>query len=225
MLARVEGEGGMHIEIEDGAVESVQLNIFEPPRFYEAFLRGRKYTEPPDITARICGICPVAYQTASCEAIEDGLRRRDPRAHPAMRRLLYCGEWIESHALHIYLLHAPDFLGYDGRDRDGRGPPGRRRAGAAPQEGRQRPDDLVGGRAIHPVNVEGRRLLPAADARRARASGLRSSRASRTRSTTVALVVDLRLPGDGAGRTSTSSLRSPDGYAIERGERRHVLGR
>ncbi len=65
MLARVEGEGGMHIEIKDGKVEVVQLHIFEPPRFYEAFLRGRTYTEPPDITARICGICPVAYQTSS----------------------------------------------------------------------------------------------------------------------------------------------------------------
>ena len=66
MLARVEGEGGMHIAIKDGVVEDVRLNIFEPPRFYEAFLRGRRHTEPPDITARICGICPVAYQTAAC---------------------------------------------------------------------------------------------------------------------------------------------------------------
>ena len=109
-LARVEGEGGMHIEIRDGVVETVQLSIFEPPRFYEAFLRGRAHTEPPDITARICGICPVAYQTAACWAIEDVCGVSIPAHLHALRRLLYCGEWIESHALHVYLLHAPDFL-------------------------------------------------------------------------------------------------------------------
>ena len=111
-LARVEGEGAMHIEIKDGRIEQVQLRIFEPPRFYEAFLRGRAWTEPPDITARICGICPVAYQFSSCLAIEDACGVSVPDAILTMRRLLYCGEWIESHALHIYLLHAPDFLGY-----------------------------------------------------------------------------------------------------------------
>ena len=113
MLARVEGEGGMHLEIHDGVVTSVQLNIFEPPRFFEAFLRGRAWTEPPDITARICGICPVAYQTAACWALESICGVAVPDPIRTMRRLLYCGEWIESHALHIYLLHAPDFLGYD----------------------------------------------------------------------------------------------------------------
>ena len=70
-LARVEGEGAMHVRVKEGRVSDVQLNIYEPPRFFEAFLRGRAYTEPPDITARICGICPVAYQTSACLAIED----------------------------------------------------------------------------------------------------------------------------------------------------------
>jgi coenzyme F420-reducing hydrogenase alpha subunit len=113
-LARVEGEGAMHIAYRDGEVTDVQLNIYEPPRFYEAFLRGRAHTEPPDITARICGICPVAYQTSSCWAIEDACGVTVTDQIRALRRLLYCGEWIESHALHVYLLHAPDFLGYDG---------------------------------------------------------------------------------------------------------------
>ena len=112
MLARVEGEGGMHIEIHNNVVQSVKLNIFEPPRFYEAFLRGRKYTEPPDITARICGICPVAYQTASVEAIEQICGAETTPEIQALRRLLYCGEWIESHSLHIFMLHAPDSVSY-----------------------------------------------------------------------------------------------------------------
>ena len=110
-LARVEGEGGMLVRMRDGEVSEVKLRIYEPPRFFEAFLRGRLFTEAPDITARICGICPVAYQMAACLAMEslcgvevDGQRR-------ALRRLLYVGEWIESHTLHVYMLHAPDFLG------------------------------------------------------------------------------------------------------------------
>ena len=70
-LARVEGEGGMHVRIADGEVEDVQLRIYEPPRFFEALLRGRRHTEPPDITARICGICPVAYQMSAVHAFED----------------------------------------------------------------------------------------------------------------------------------------------------------
>ena len=110
-LTRVEGEGALHVTLTDGAVDSVELNIYEPPRFFEAFLRGRAYTEPPDITARVCGICPVAYQVSACNAIEDACGVTVDPELVSLRRLLYCGEWIHSHALHIVLLHAPDFLG------------------------------------------------------------------------------------------------------------------
>ena len=67
-LARVEGEGALLLEMRDGKVETARLEIYEPPRFYEAFLRGRDFTEVPDITARICGICPIAYMMGSCHA-------------------------------------------------------------------------------------------------------------------------------------------------------------
>ncbi|MGP8078280.1 MAG: Ni/Fe hydrogenase subunit alpha [Thermoplasmata archaeon] len=152
-LARVEGEGALKVRIHDRKVEEVELKIFEPPRFFEAFLRGRSYLEAPDITARICGICPVAYQMSSCHAMESGLGLRVAPAVRALRRLLYCGEWIESHALHIYLLHAPDFLGYPDAlqmARDHR---------AVVQRGLQLKKignaimTLLGGREIHPVNV------------------------------------------------------------------------
>ena len=114
-LARVEGEGAFHLTIRDGTVEEARLRIFEPPRFFEAFLRGRHFREVPDITARICGICPVAYQMSSCHALEKALGVAD-QIDPGirtMRNLLYCGEWIESHVLHIFMLHLPDFLGYE----------------------------------------------------------------------------------------------------------------
>ena len=112
-LARVEGEGALTVHVRDGVVEDVALRIFEPPRFFEAFLRGRTYAEAPDITARICGICPVAYQMSSVHAMEDAFGVEIEPAVRTLRRLLYCGEWIESHVLHVALLHAPDFLGYD----------------------------------------------------------------------------------------------------------------
>src|SRR5450631_233174 len=111
-LARVEGEGGVRITFEDRTVRSVELRIFEPPRFFEAFLRGRNYTEAPDITARICGICPVAYQMSAIHAMEAACGVEVDGPIRDLRRLLYCGEWIESHVLHIAMLHAPDFLGY-----------------------------------------------------------------------------------------------------------------
>ena len=109
-MTRVEGAGGLRIRLRDGAMEEVQLNIFEAPRLFEAFLRGRALEEVPDITARICGICPVAYQMSSAHALEAALGVAVPEEIRRLRRLLYCGEWIESHALHVHLLHAPYFL-------------------------------------------------------------------------------------------------------------------
>jgi sulfhydrogenase subunit alpha len=112
-LTRVEGEGGLHVRLEGDRVSDVKLSIFEPPRFFEGFLRGRHATEVPDITARICGICPVAYQMSSIHALEAAFGVTISPEIRRLRRLLYCAEWIESHALHIYLLNAPDFLGYE----------------------------------------------------------------------------------------------------------------
>ncbi|HET9407209.1 MAG TPA: Ni/Fe hydrogenase subunit alpha [Candidatus Sulfotelmatobacter sp.] len=112
-LARVEGEGSLYIKMAGDRVADVKLKIYEPPRFFEAFLRGRHFSEAPDITARICGICPIAYQMSAVHAMERALGIRIEPAVRQLRRLFYCGEWIESHALHIYMLHAPDFLGYE----------------------------------------------------------------------------------------------------------------
>ena len=113
-LARVEGEGSMRVKVVDDHIEDVEFSIFEPPRFFEAFLRGRPHTDAPDITARICGICPIAYQMSSVHAMEDAFGVVVDGSLRALRRLIYCGEWIESHVLHMFLLHAPDFLGYEG---------------------------------------------------------------------------------------------------------------
>ncbi len=112
LLTRVEGEGGLDLAIDNGRITHLQLKIFEPPRLFEKFLEGRDYRELPDLVARICGICPVAYQMSAVHALEQ-LFQCDPGPWVrAMRRVFYCGEWLESHALHIHLLALPDFLGY-----------------------------------------------------------------------------------------------------------------
>ena len=152
-LARVEGEGAMLVRVRDGALEEVQFKIFEPPRFFEALLRGRKFTEAPDITARICGICPIAYMASSAARDGAGVRRRAARPGAALRRLIYCGEWIESHVLHMAMLHAPDFLGYDGaielaRDRRDLVEIALRLKKLGNEVMR-----VVGGREVHPVNL------------------------------------------------------------------------
>jgi coenzyme F420-reducing hydrogenase alpha subunit len=152
-LARVEGEGAFKVVVRDGVVRSAELNIFEPPRFFEAFLRGRGYAEAPDITARICGICPVAYQMSAVHAIESALGITVEGPLRALRRLLYCGEWIESHTLHIYMLHAPDFLGYDGAVEMAREHGEAVRRGLALKKTGNEIVSLLGGREIHPINV------------------------------------------------------------------------
>jgi coenzyme F420-reducing hydrogenase alpha subunit len=152
-LARVEGEGALTIKISKGAVKDVQLRIFEPPRFFEAFLRGRNYTEAPDITARICGICPVAYQMSSVHAMEDAFGVQVAGPLRELRRLLYCGEWIESHVLHVYMLHAPDFLGFaDAIRMAGKYPEVVQQALKLKKVGNDIVN-LLGGREVHPINV------------------------------------------------------------------------
>jgi sulfhydrogenase subunit alpha len=152
-LARVEGEGSFKVVVRNGAVRSAELNIFEPPRFFEALLRGRAFDEAPDITARICGICPVAYQMSAVHAMENALGVTVTGPLRALRRLLYCGEWIESHALHIYMLHAPDFLGYSGAVDMAVDHADIVRRGLDLKKTGNAIMALLGGREIHPINV------------------------------------------------------------------------
>jgi sulfhydrogenase subunit alpha len=153
-LTRVEGEGALNVTLVDGTVDTVELNIYEPPRFFEAFLRGRCYTEPPDITARVCGICPVAYQVSACNAIEHACGVTIDDELLALRRLLYCGEWIHSHALHIDLLHMPDFFGYPDAISLAKDQPKFLDRGLALKKAGNRLMEQIGGRAIHPINVK-----------------------------------------------------------------------
>jgi len=215
-LARVEGEGGMVVKIKDGRVADVKLRIYEPPRFFEAFLRGRSFTEVPDITARICGICPVAYQMSSVRAMEQICGVEVDGQLRALRRLLYCGEWIESHALHVFMLHAPDFLGYESAVHMAKDHP---ELVARALELKKTGNELmivVGGREVHPINVRvggwyrvprKRELAPLVEKlERAREIALEA----------VAVTAGLDFP-DYAFDYELVALSEPDEYAIDRG--------
>jgi coenzyme F420-reducing hydrogenase alpha subunit len=219
-LTRVEGEGAMHVRVRAGVVEDVQLEIYEPPRMFEAFLRGRHYTEPVDITARICGICPVAYQMSAAHAIESISDTTPDGPIRELRRLLYCGEWIESHVLHIGFLHAPDFVGVDSGIEIARLHPELMAEILHLKKTGNLIMEVIGGRPIHPVNVklggfyrsptraELATLLP--DLERAHAGALDMLR-------WLATFEYPSIPARLADRTEYVSLRHPDEYPFNEG--------
>jgi len=152
-LARVEGEGALYIKYAGQQVADVKLKIYEPPRLFEAFLRGRHFSEAPDITSRICGICPIAYQMSAIHAMEKALGIRIDPAVRLLRRLFYCGEWIESHALHVYMLHAPDFLGYQDVVAMAKDHRSTVENALRLKKAGNRTVQLMGGREIHPLSA------------------------------------------------------------------------
>jgi coenzyme F420-reducing hydrogenase alpha subunit len=215
-LARVEGEGALHLKLVDGRAEEVRLSIYEPPRFFEGLLRGRRFDEAPDITARICGICPVAYQTSAMLAMEDAAGVEIPEPIRRLRRLLYCGEWLQSHALHVFLLHAPDFFGVD----DGFALAERHgdvvRRGLEIKRVGNAIIEAVGGRAVHPVNprVGGFWRAPT----KAELDSLRPKleQARDAALATLAWTATLDIP-ELDRDVAFLAVRDPDGYAIDRG--------
>lgn len=218
-LARVEGEGALTIRLRDGHVEKVELRIYEPPRYFEAFLRGRAAAEVPDITARICGICPVAYQMSSVHAIEQIYGVTLPPPLRALRRLLYCGEWIESHTLHIYFLHAPDFLGYESALAMAQANPALAelvRRGLRIKKAGNAIVRLLGGREIHPINVRlgGFYRVPRPDEFQPLLEDLKAARDEAVE--TVRWSAGLPFP-DFDGDYEFVALRHPDEYPMNEG--------
>jgi sulfhydrogenase subunit alpha len=212
-LARVEGEGSLYVKVKDNKVEDVKFKIFEPPRFFEAFLRGREYKEAPDITARICGICPIAYQMSSIAAMEQILGISvDPQIR-ALRRLIYCGEWIESHVLHVYMLHAPDFLGYEDAIQLAKDHPDAVKRGLRLKKAGNDLMTIVGGREIHPINmrVGGFYKAPDKSAFKGIEEELKWARDAAVE--TVKFVATLKFP-DFERDYEFVSLRHPDEYPL-----------
>ena len=217
VLARVEGDGALRAVVRDGVVTDVELSIFEPPRYFEALLRGRSYTEAPDLTARICGICPVAYQLTACRAMEDACGVVPDERVEALRRLLYCGEWIQSHALHVYLLHAPDFFALHDAVALAELDPDTVRRGLGLKKVGNELMTVIGGRSVHPVNVRlgGFHRAPAPAELAALLPRLELAREAALR--TVEWVAGFDFP-DVHGDYRFVALRHPHRYPIEAGD-------
>ena len=215
-LARVEGEGSLRVRVVDGTVEIAEFSIYEPPRFFERLVRGREIREVPDLVARICGICPVAYQLTACAALEKALGIEVTPDIRRLRRLLYCGEWIQSHALHVHLLHAPDFMGVESGFALAATHPELVNRGLRLKTIGSRIMEAVGGRAVHPVNVAvgGFHRAPAAADLRGLVGDLEWALAA-----AIDLVAEVsRFDFVGVPRDYESvCLRPVDGYPVDEG--------
>jgi sulfhydrogenase subunit alpha len=110
-ITRVEGHGNIKVDIQEGVIKECKLEIVEAPRFFEAMLKQQHFDEAALIISRICGICSVGHQLASVIATEDAFNINISTQERLLRRLLNCGQYFESHVLHIYFLAIPDFVG------------------------------------------------------------------------------------------------------------------
>jgi coenzyme F420-reducing hydrogenase alpha subunit len=222
-LARVEGEGALDLTVRDGQVTEARLRIYEPPRFFEAFLRGRDFREAPDITSRICGICPIAYIMSACRAMEQVCGVTLDPGLETLRRLIYCGEWIESHALHVHLLHLPDFLDCQDAVEVAKTHPEPVRRGLRLKKLGNELMRVVGGREIHPVNLKVGGFYRLPDRERLEALVPELEWAVEAATETVQFLAGLEFP-DYQAEYEYLSLHTPERYAIESGRLRTSSG-
>jgi len=152
-LCRVEGHGGINVAIEDGKVVRVEMDIFEGTRFLEALVVGRSYNEVPPILSRICAICSAVHTITSLMAIEDAFDTKVSSQTELLRDLLVQGGNIESHALHLFCLALPDFLGYSGAFTLVSDHPQEVKRGLELKKLGNTIQETIGGRAVHPVNA------------------------------------------------------------------------
>jgi sulfhydrogenase subunit alpha len=152
-LGRVEGHGGVEVEIDNGKVKRVNMDIFEGSRFYEVLIVGKKFTEVSSIVSRVCGICSAGHTLTSQMATENALGIKVTQRTEFLRGLLLHGEGIESHALHLGCLVLPDLLGYDGPLAMAKDYPGEVTIALNLKKLGNQIQDLIGGRAIHPINA------------------------------------------------------------------------
>ena len=109
-VTRVEGHGNIHVDIDNGTVKKVEWQVPEAPRFFEAMVKGRRYSEVATITSRICGICSIGHTFASLQATEAALGITISEQTKRLRQILSHGENLQSHVLHICYLVLPDLL-------------------------------------------------------------------------------------------------------------------
>jgi sulfhydrogenase subunit alpha len=216
VLTRVEGEGALDLHVRDGRITQLQLRIFEPPRFFEKMIEGYRYDDVIEMVARICGICPVAYQMSAVQAFER-LFGVDPGPWvKAMRRVMYCGEWLQSHSLHIHLLAAPDYFGVESVLEMASEHPEVLQRGLMLQALGNDLIRLFGARSVHPVGVMvgGFRRAPAEAEVESICRRIESALAGMD--TFLAWCASLPVPA-GEQEFTSVALREEGRYAIESG--------
>ncbi|MET0069776.1 MAG: nickel-dependent hydrogenase large subunit [Candidatus Thiodiazotropha sp.] len=216
VLTRVEGEGALKVDVVDGAIQNLELNIYEPPRLFEKFVEGYECNQVIDMVARICGICPVAYQMSAVQAFEELFGLQPPEWLRGMRRAMYCGEWLQSHALHIHLLAAPDFLGFDSAIAMAADYPDAVRRGLELQTLGNDLIALFGGRSVHPVGVRVGGFYRAPRQDEVESLLRRLEAALPAAEALVGWTAGLDFPDDEQAFISVA-LSHPEEYAIERG--------
>ena len=152
-LARVEGHGGITVELEGDTVTNVHFDVFEGARLLESLVRGKRYDEVAPILSRICSICSVAHSLTSLKATENAFGIRVSPQTDLLRELMFRGESIESHALHLFLLALPDYLNYPSAIAVAADKPAPVLLGLRLKKLGNQIQETIGGRAIHPVNA------------------------------------------------------------------------
>ncbi len=216
VLTRVEGEGALELDVVDGVIQRLDLRIFEPPRLFEKFVEGYECNQVIDMVARICGICPVAYQMSAVQAFESLFGFQIPEWLRDLRRAMYCGEWLQSHALHIHLLAAPDFLGFESAIAMAAKYPEAVRRGLLLQTLGNDLIALFGGRSVHPVGVRVGGFYRAPRESEVAPILQRLRAALPEAEALVAWTAGLDFPDDEQAFISVA-LSHPDEYAINRG--------
>jgi sulfhydrogenase subunit alpha len=152
-MARVEGHGNIVLNMKDGTIEDLRLDIVESPRFFEAFVVGRHYRDVPHVTSRICGICSVGHTMASVRAVENALGMEVSENVKKIRKLLHDAAFLQSHVLHAYFLVAPDVLGVGSVIPLAESHPDVVKMALRMKKFTNDVCDALGGRTVHPINV------------------------------------------------------------------------
>lgn len=209
-LARVEGHGGIDVTLQDDRVADVNFDIFEGSRFFEQLLVGRTWDEVPGIVCRVCAICSSGHAITALLAVEDALGLEVSPQTKALRELLFLGQMIESHALHLFALAVPDFLGYGGVIPLAADHPGEVRLGLSLKKLGNDLQAAIGGRPIHPVNAIVGGFGKAPEAETLKALGGRLREAAAQAAAVVALLAALQIPNHSESPTVYVALE-PEG--------------
>ena len=223
-IARVEGQGAINLNItKDGKIENLQFKIFEPPRFFESFLVGRKYNELMELTSRICGICPVAHQITTLRAVENAMNIDPTDQTKDLRKLIAISAHIQSNVLSMYFLSLPDLMGYESIIAMGKNHIDIVKRGLKLKKLGNDITQLIGGRAIHPVTmiVDGFTAVPSKN--KIQAIRKRLVEAKKDAYKTVDLFADLEIP-DFTRKCEHIAISDNNEYAINEGRFKSTEG-